>query len=68
MPWSPVLLVALVRGILGGVAGLALLLRILDVAAALLDFMGIAGFRVAGALVTLIVLRNGRGSSSVRTG
>jgi hypothetical protein len=45
--------------VLCGVPGLALLSGILDVGAALLGLMGIASFRITGALVTLIVGRDG---------
>ncbi|KRR16305.1 hypothetical protein CQ14_33330 [Bradyrhizobium lablabi] len=51
---------ALMGGILGGVALLALLLRIFDTAAILPGLMGIAGLGITGTLVTLIILRDGR--------
>ena len=50
-------------GVLRGIASLSLLSRVFDVAAALLDLMGIAGFGITGALVALIVRRHGRGFS-----
>jgi hypothetical protein len=51
---------ALMGGILGSVALLTLLLGIFDTAAVLLGLMGIAGLAIAGTLVTLIILRDGR--------
>jgi hypothetical protein len=56
-----ILLIALMSGVLGRIARLSLLSGVLDVAAALLDLMGIAGFGIAGTLVALIVRRHGRG-------
>jgi hypothetical protein len=50
-------------GVLRGIARLSLLLGVLDVAAALLDLMGVAGFEIPRAVVALIVWRHGRGFS-----
>jgi hypothetical protein len=58
--WLAILLIALMGGVLGGIAGLSLLSRILDMIAALLDLMSIASFGIAGALMALIVRRHGR--------
>jgi hypothetical protein len=56
-----ILLIALMSGVLRGIASLSLLSRVFDVTAALLDLMGIAGFGITGPLVALIVRRHGRG-------
>src|SRR3954465_433788 len=56
-----ILLIALMSGVLRGIASLSLLSGVFDVAAALLDLMGIAGFGITGPLVALIVGRHGRG-------
>jgi hypothetical protein len=56
-----ILLIALMSGVLRGIARLSLLSGVLDVVAALLDLMGIAGFGITGALLALIVGRHGRG-------
>lgn len=61
-----ILLIALMSGVLRGIASLSLLSRVFDVAAALLDLMGIAGFGITGALVALIVRRHGRGFGHCR--
>jgi hypothetical protein len=47
--------------ILRGIPGLALLSGILDMDAAFLDLMGIAGLGITGALMALIVRRYGWG-------
>jgi hypothetical protein len=60
-PGLAILLIALMSGILRSIAGLSLLSGILDMAAAFLDLMGIAGFGITGARVALIVRRHGRG-------
>jgi hypothetical protein len=60
-----ILLIALMSGVLGRIARLSLLSGVLDVAAALLDLMGIAGFGIAGTLVALIVRRTGGGLAIV---
>src|SRR4051794_27881182 len=56
-----ILLIALMSGVLRGIASLSLLSGVFDVAAALLGLMGIAGFGITGPLVALIVGRHGRG-------
>jgi hypothetical protein len=61
-----ILLIALMSGVLRGIASLSLLSGVPDVAAALLDLMGMAGFGITGPPVALIVRRHGRGLGNCR--
>jgi hypothetical protein len=59
-PALAILLIALMGSVLGSIAGLSLLSRIVDMITALLNLMRIAGFGITGALMALIVRRHGR--------